>query len=104
MDYFTVGKLEDFEPGEVQAFLLKGRDIAVVKVGDAFYAFDNCCTHEGVSFSSGVGLMTENSVTCMLHGSTFSTGTGEVLGGPALDPLSIYDVQVRGNDVQIGVG
>ena len=103
MEYFTVGRVEDFEDGEIRSFLVKGRDIAVVNAGNRFYAFDNYCTHEGVSFSSGVGLVTEGSVTCMLHSSTFDTDTGAVLGGPATDPLTIYEVKVLGDDVQIGV-
>ena len=101
MEYFTVGRVEDFEPGEIRAFLIRGRDIAVVQVGERFFAFDNCCTHEGVTFSSGVGLVTEDSVTCMLHGSTFDTATGVVRGGPATESLGIHEVQVRGDEIQV---
>ena len=103
MEYFQVAAVSAFEPDEVRAFLVKGHDVAVVNIGGRFYAFDNYCTHEGVTFSSGVGLLTQESVTCMLHGSTFDIGTGAVLGGPAMDALAIYEIRVQDDQVQIGI-
>jgi nitrite reductase/ring-hydroxylating ferredoxin subunit len=102
-EYFTVGQLNDFAPDEIRAFLVKGYDVAVINLSGKFYAFDNYCTHEGVTFSSGLGLVTHDSVTCMLHGSTYDLKTGAVVGGPAPDPITIYEVRIQGDEVQIGI-
>ncbi len=102
-DYVTVGQVSKFTPEEIRGFLVKGRDVAVVDIGGELYAFDNLCTHEGVSFSSDSGLAIPGAVVCLLHGSTFDLGTGEVTGGPAKEPLRIYKVRVEGDDVQVAL-
>lgn len=53
-----------------------------------FYAFSSVCTHQGCQ----VRTVTEDKITCPCHSSQFSTTTGEVLGGPATDPLPEYAV------------
>lgn len=53
-----------------------------------FYAFSSVCTHQGCQ----VRTITEDKITCPCHSSQFSTTTGEVLGGPATDPLPEYSV------------
>jgi nitrite reductase/ring-hydroxylating ferredoxin subunit len=37
----------------------------------------------------------------MLHGSIFSLATGEVINGPASDPLASFEVLVDGDDVLV---
>jgi nitrite reductase/ring-hydroxylating ferredoxin subunit len=102
-DYQRVGSIEDFKDGVMHPYRLGVRDIAVVKVGERFYAFDNFCTHEAVSFTSGYGLVAKQRIICMLHSSAFDINTGDVLAGPAPDPLEVYDVSIEGNDILVGL-
>lgn len=53
-----------------------------------FYAFSSVCTHQGCQ----VRTVTEDKITCPCHSSQFSTTTGEVLTGPATEPLAEYSV------------
>ena len=53
-----------------------------------FHAFSSVCTHQGCQ----VRTVTEDKITCPCHSSQFSTTTGEVLAGPATDPLPEYSV------------
>lgn len=53
-----------------------------------FYAFSSVCTHQGCQ----VRTVTEKEIVCPCHSSMFSTTTGEVLQGPATEPLSKYSV------------
>ncbi|MCD1286829.1 MULTISPECIES: Rieske (2Fe-2S) protein [unclassified Brevibacterium] len=53
-----------------------------------FHAFSSVCTHQGCQ----VRTVTEDKITCPCHSSQFSTTTGEVLAGPATDPLAEYSV------------
>lgn len=57
------------------------------KVGE-FYALSSVCTHQGCQ----VRTITEDKITCPCHSSQFSTTTGEVVTGPATDPLPNYSV------------
>ena len=41
-------------------------------------------------------------VECSLHESVFNVKTGEVVGPPAGEGLSVYQVRVDGNDILIG--
>lgn len=53
-----------------------------------FHAFSSVCTHQGCQ----VRTITEDKITCPCHSSQFSTSTGEVLAGPATDPLPKFSV------------
>ena len=97
----NIGRVSDFEPGVMRPFNINGRDIAVVSLGETFYAFDNFCTHEGVTFTSGYGVVAKNRVICMLHSSAFDVASGEVLAGPAPDPLMTYEVKTQDEAVVV---
>ncbi|GAA0034437.1 MULTISPECIES: Rieske (2Fe-2S) protein [Brevibacterium] len=62
-----------------------------------FYAFSSVCTHQGCQ----VRTVTEDKITCPCHSSQFSTTTGEVLGGPATEPLPKYSVAESGGTLTI---
>ena len=101
MTGFHVGSVGDFPDGQMRAVEIDDRPIAVLRSGDRFYAFDNFCTHEGVTFTSGYGVVAKNRVVCMLHSSAFDVATGAVLAGPAPDALKTYEVVVEGDDVLV---
>jgi 3-phenylpropionate/trans-cinnamate dioxygenase ferredoxin component len=72
--------------------------IAVARVADRLYAFDDLCpcSHEGCPLSGG--LLTGTTVMCQCHGSRFDIMTGAVINGPATKALDLYDVkEVQGN-------
>jgi 3-phenylpropionate/trans-cinnamate dioxygenase ferredoxin subunit len=102
-DYTRIGALDDFAQGVMQPVEAGGRSIAVLRLEDRFYAFDNFCTHEGVTFTSGYGVVAKKRVICMLHSSAFEVATGEVLAGPAPDPLQTYEVLVQNFDVLVAL-
>jgi nitrite reductase/ring-hydroxylating ferredoxin subunit len=43
------------------------------------------------------------SITCECHGSMFDMVTGEVLEGPATEPIATYPVRDEGGDIQVEV-
>ncbi|QUL79047.1 Rieske (2Fe-2S) protein [Brevibacterium sp. SMBL_HHYL_HB1] len=53
-----------------------------------FFAFSSVCTHQGCQ----VKTVTEEAIICPCHSSNFSATTGEVLSGPAEEPLPQYEV------------
>ena len=103
MAYVNAGKVSDFEDGEPRVCLMPGTGaIAVVQVGDQFYAFSNYCTHEGSNLAFGYGDLMGKTMTCLMHNASFNIEDGHVIGGPASDPLTVYNVRIDGDDVMVG--
>ncbi len=80
--------------------VIGGREIALVRLPDgAWVAFDDTCTHEECPLSEGD--LEGERIVCYCHGSEFDVRTGEVLKGPAEDPLSLYPVRVEDGELQV---
>jgi uncharacterized protein YbjT (DUF2867 family)/nitrite reductase/ring-hydroxylating ferredoxin subunit len=88
-------KENEFRASELPAgsVLLVG-DAVVFNVGGTFCATQAKCTHRQGTLSKGK--LDGSTVTCPLHGAQFNVCTGEVLRGPATDPLKIYRVNLDG--------
>ena len=67
---------------------------AIFNVGGNFCATQAKCPHRGGALAPGK--LEGSTITCPLHGSQFNVCTGEVLRGPAIDPLMTYEVVVEG--------
>ncbi|MGC2942019.1 MULTISPECIES: Rieske (2Fe-2S) protein [unclassified Brevibacterium] len=62
-----------------------------------FFAFSSVCTHQGCQ----VTRVTEEAIICPCHSSNFSVTTGEVMSGPAEEPLPKYDVTESGGTLTV---
>jgi nitrite reductase/ring-hydroxylating ferredoxin subunit len=89
----TVIGLDELAGRELAAVTVNGNRIAVAKVGDDFYAFGDTCTHQGCSLAQGQ--LSGTTVTCPCHGSEFNVTTGEVLHGPAREPVRSYRIRLE---------
>ena len=77
------------------------RRIAVARVADRLYAFDDLCTCAEQACPLSGGLLTGTTLMCQCHGSRFDIATGAVINGPATDALIVYEVQERNGEIQI---
>jgi nitrite reductase/ring-hydroxylating ferredoxin subunit len=100
-EFTTVGKVDDVPEGEMRSFQIGGEDIAVANVDGTLYAFGDVCTHAHCSLSEGD--LDGTTVTCACHGSEFDVTSGEVLGGPAVEPVDSYEVSTEGDELKIGI-
>ena len=98
-----VCRVEDFAPDTAQRFVIDGTAVAVVRIGDDFYAIGDTCSHADVSLSEGEVDAETRHIECWKHGSCFSleTGVPDVL--PATRPVPVYRVSVEGGDVFVEV-
>jgi 3-phenylpropionate/trans-cinnamate dioxygenase ferredoxin subunit len=91
----------DVEPGTAKRVDVGGHRIAVIRIGDDFYAIGDRCTHADYSLSEGEIYPDELEIECWKHGSTFSLKTGEPQTLPATKPVPVYEVEVEGDDVTV---
>ena len=100
-EYTTVGGAGDVPEGEMRSYQVGGEDIAVANVAGELHAFGDVCTHAHCLLSEGD--LDGTTVTCPCHASEFDVTTGEVLAGPATEPVASYEVSTEGDELRIGL-
>jgi 3-phenylpropionate/trans-cinnamate dioxygenase ferredoxin component len=98
-EFVTVGAAGEVDEGDVKAYAVGDKLVAVTRVDGTLYAFSDTCTHQGCSLSAGELDGTE--IECECHGSVFDVTTGEVVSPPARDALAVYSVREQGNELQV---
>jgi 3-phenylpropionate/trans-cinnamate dioxygenase ferredoxin component len=96
-----VCSVDDVKSGSARRFDVDGHRVAVVRIGDDWYAIGDTCSHEDYSLSEGDVWEEERELECPKHGSTFSLIDGEPQTLPATKPVPVYAVRVDGNDVYV---
>jgi 3-phenylpropionate/trans-cinnamate dioxygenase ferredoxin subunit len=91
----------ELEPGQARRFDVDGHRIAVIRIGDDFYALGDRCSHADFSLSEGEVLEDVREIECWKHGSTFSLETGEPQSLPATKAVPVYDISVVDGDVVV---
>ncbi|MHB1445710.1 MAG: non-heme iron oxygenase ferredoxin subunit [Acidimicrobiales bacterium] len=103
MKLLRLCSVDDVEPGSARRFDLEGHRIALIRIGDDFYALGDRCSHANVSLAEGEVYPEELEIECWKHGSTFSLVTGKPESLPATKPVPVYDVSIQGTDVMVRV-
>jgi 3-phenylpropionate/trans-cinnamate dioxygenase ferredoxin subunit len=67
--------------------------IAVVRSGEAYYAIEDICTHDGAPLTGGEIEGTE--IICPRHGAHFCLRTGAALTPPAYEPVRVYETKIE---------
>jgi nitrite reductase/ring-hydroxylating ferredoxin subunit len=98
-EFVRVAGANELGEGEMRMVEVRGTKIAVANVGGAFHAFDDICTHMGCSLAEGD--LEETTVICPCHGSEFDVRSGEVLQGPAREPVETYETRVEGGNLEV---
>ncbi len=99
----VVCRRDDLASGEARRFEVGGVSVAVVRIGDDFYALGDRCSHEDTSLSEGEVWVDELELECPRHGSTFDLRTGAPCSLPATTPVPVYEVELSGDDVVVVV-
>lgn len=85
--------------GEMRVVDVAGTKVNIASVGGQLHAFDDTCTHRACSLAEGT--LDGTTVTCHCHGSQFDVTSGEVLRGPAQQPVRSRLVSVEGDDLLV---
>ncbi len=79
--------------------LIQDANLLVVNVGGTYSALTSVCTHQGCASSWEY----DNEVfTCTCHDSKFSTA-GEVLQGPAVQPLTVFNTTLANGVLTVSI-
>ncbi|HEX7879921.1 MAG TPA: Rieske 2Fe-2S domain-containing protein [Candidatus Eisenbacteria bacterium] len=102
--WLFVAPSRDFRSGRPRGFVVAGRPVAVLKLGDAWHAFSNRCPHNGLALEDG-GL-DGHVLTCRWHGWRFDITTGlspDVPEGAEGPRIRVYAVRVVDGRVEVTV-
>jgi len=100
MDGFvTVARVGDIPEGGVKVVRVDDQPVAVFRVGDAYFAIDDICTHDGGPLAEGA--LAGSVIECPRHGARFDVRTGAALCFPATSPVGTYAVRVEGDEIQV---
>ena len=91
--------VRDVKEGEPFGAKLDGTPIGVYRLGEAYHAIHDVCTHEFALMSQGY--QEGDTIECPLHAARFSIVTGKCLAGPAQQDLAVFRVKVEGDDVLV---
>jgi nitrite reductase/ring-hydroxylating ferredoxin subunit len=101
-DWVKVGPTGDVVEGEINSYTVADRIVAVANVDGDLHAFDDVCTHQGCSLSEGE--LAGTLVECPCHGSQFDVLTGEVVNGPADEPIDVFEVRDGDEGLEVSLG
>jgi 3-phenylpropionate/trans-cinnamate dioxygenase ferredoxin subunit len=94
-----VCRVDDIEQNSASRFVVDGTAIALVRIGEDFYAIGDRCSHADVSLSEGEVDPGDLHIECWKHGSRFSLETGEPDCLPATKPVPTFAVRVVDGEV-----
>jgi nitrite reductase/ring-hydroxylating ferredoxin subunit len=100
-EFVKVTDAGEVADGELAAFDVGGVRIAIANVGGTLHAFGDTCTHLHCSLAEGH--LDATVVTCPCHGSQFDVTNGDVLRGPAQEPVRSYAARVENDALQVQI-
>jgi 3-phenylpropionate/trans-cinnamate dioxygenase ferredoxin subunit len=98
----SVGKSDEIEEGDARAFQVDDHLIGVARVNGELLAFSDICTHRQCNLTAG-GEIDGTYIQCECHGSTFDMKTGEVIEGPATEPIEVFEVSETDGEIRLSV-
>jgi nitrite reductase/ring-hydroxylating ferredoxin subunit len=99
-EYRIVMPEADLRAGELRKVMLNETPVVLIRHGHTVTAMSNSCAHEGCALSE-MGELEGDSIRCRCHGSRYRLFDGGVLEGPSAHPQPVYDVRIRGGQIEV---
>jgi 3-phenylpropionate/trans-cinnamate dioxygenase ferredoxin subunit len=95
---YRVADIDEIKVGCLKRVEANGVPICLAHLSEGgVFAVSDICSHEETELSGGD--LQGNEIECPAHGSRFNVETGEVSGLPASEPVRVFEVTVKGQDV-----
>jgi nitrite reductase/ring-hydroxylating ferredoxin subunit len=103
-EFEAVARVADVPEGGVLGVArANGERICLTRCRGELYAFQDECTHQAFPLSAGALAAGDDCrIECIWHGAQFDLATGAPVKGPAVFPLTRYDVRVENGIILIG--
>lgn len=101
-DYRAIANADDLPAGRCVAIGQGGIEVALCRVAKNVHAFENHCSHMGLSLAGG--RVMGGKLFCPHHGAAFDLTDGRALGFPASQPIRIIASRVRDGIVEVATG
>lgn len=99
--WVKVGAAGNVASGEVSAFSVGERTIAIANIDGDLHAFDDICTHKQCSLAEGE--LDGTVIECPCHGGQFDVLTGDVVNGPPPEPIDVFKVREEAGELQVSL-
>ncbi len=100
-NWVKVATTSDFTDGEPVYFDFEFETVAIFRLGDAFYAIEDRCSHDDGPLGEGQLDRAACEIVCPRHGARFDLRSGAALSMPAVYPVRRYEVRVEGEAVYL---
>jgi nitrite reductase (NADH) small subunit len=98
--YEVVASTADVPPGTVKRVAYRGEAVALVCLGEQYYALANTCAHQRISLS--MGRLFKGHLVCPGHAWMYELSSGRVTFPRNLDAhVACYDVRVEGDRILV---
>ncbi len=99
--WVKVADLSECPPGQLLEVEAERERIVLANVDGDLYALQDRCSHQDLPLSDGE--LDGDRLECLYHGARFDVCTGKAVGLPAIQPVPVYDVQIRGQEVFVQI-
>ena len=101
VDFHPSADVADMVDDEPVRVVIEGRQIALYRLGDDFYATDDRCSHGLASLA--MGIVDGDRIECPLHGGMFEIKTGKAVKLPCTEDIRTFPVRTEGGKLYVGV-
>lgn len=99
--FVSVATTDEVKEGTIHCVDVNENTVVLVERDGGYAAFDSRCTHQGGSLCDGE--LSDDTITCPLHGAEFDLDTGEPAAPPAVEAVNTYDLRVENDDIEVKV-
>ena len=99
MAKLKLANVDDVVNGEMIQSTINNKNYLIAKINNTIYVTSDMCTHEDAELT--MGCLDGTKVKCPLHGSFFDLTSGKALNEPAEDPIIIYKIEIKNNQIFI---
>ncbi|HET9984711.1 MAG TPA: Rieske 2Fe-2S domain-containing protein [Longimicrobiales bacterium] len=100
-EYESVARTPEVGPGQVREVEAHGETLALLNVGQTYYAVDARCPADGTNLARE-GRLKGELLVCPEDEAAYDVRTGERVGSDGAQGLQSYAIRVEGNVIRVG--